>query len=162
MSSARGFRLAALALVLIGTAACAEQLDGRAVAIAGDTVEIDGRAIRLAGIAAPRAGQVCALRGRASFDCAERSRHELAGLLSSMPVRCEVRRDKHAEPPLWGRCRLDPVGTDLASWMILRGWAVATTEEFRPFERVAAHMRIGMWTAVALTEPDLREQGWGR
>ncbi|MGE0725868.1 MAG: thermonuclease family protein [Alphaproteobacteria bacterium] len=118
--------------------------EGRGSAVAADTLRLGEATIRLAGIAAPEADMTCL--GRVVEPCARRSQRALADLLAGAgAVRCTARdRDRHGTTR--GDCRIVSTGTDVATWMVLNGWAVGEDEGLRAMHHAALFARVGLWS----------------
>jgi endonuclease YncB( thermonuclease family) len=119
-------------------------VEGRAIAIDGDTLTIARRRIRLAGIDAPEKGQRCG-GARGEYDCGEAATRALAALVRATSVECRAEdRDR------WGRivARCQAGGRDLGAEILRAGWARAARGApagYAALEAEARAARRGAW-----------------
>lgn len=117
-----------------------ETRDGPVYVIDGDTVIINKVHIRLKGIDAPEMAQTCE-RGGTRYDCGKEARNFLRAIIGRTPIRCETEGfDRYGRD--LARCYLGE--TDLNSWMVEQGWAIA----YGDYEREEADARKngrGIW-----------------
>lgn len=111
-----------LAILLSGTPATANELNGVASVIDGDTVEIRGTRIRLHGIDAPESRQLCTRPSGQSWRCGQQAALALSDRIGRRSVSC-VARDTDRYGRIIAVCSQD--GIDLNAWMVAEGWAVA-------------------------------------
>jgi endonuclease YncB( thermonuclease family) len=127
-------------------------LAGIARVVDGDTVNIRGVAIRLYGIDAPESKQTCELNGQ-SYACGAQATEALIMLLGARPVECtETGRDRNHR--IIARCRVD--STDVNTWMVEHGWAVAYRRYSMAYveaEERARDAKLGIW-AGTFTMPE--------
>lgn len=151
-------RAAAILAVLAAAAEMllrGEQLDGRAEAVDGDTLDIAGTHVRLAGIDAPELRQTCGRDGH-PWRCGEAARAALAEALAAGTVSCTARnRDKYRRP--LASCTVG--GTDLAALMVRKGLAVAYLgKAYQREEAEARAARRGMWAGTFQPPSDYRAE----
>ncbi|NKC02913.1 thermonuclease family protein [Brucella haematophila] len=117
-----------------------ETRDGPVYVIDGDTVVINKVHIRLKGIDAPEMAQTCERNG-IHYDCGTEARNFLRARIGRTPIRCETEGfDRYGRD--LARCYLGE--TDLNSWMVQQGWAIA----YGDYEREEADARRngrGIW-----------------
>jgi len=133
----------ALALLLAGKLATAQELTGDVDVIDASTLKIGGVEVRLHGIAAPAPGDHCEFRER-TIDCGRVATTALLDLTAGARVRCTL-RDAAGTPPA-ATCRAD--GYDLSEGMIYTGWArptAAAPARYRSIEQDAQARRRGLW-----------------
>jgi len=111
-----------LAILLSATPATANELNGVASVIDGDTVEIRGTRIRLHGIDAPESRQLCTRPSGQSWRCGQQAALALSDRIGRRSVSC-VARDTDRYGRIIAVCSQD--GIDLNAWMVTEGWAVA-------------------------------------
>lgn len=111
-----------LAILLSGRPATANELNGVASVIDGDTVEIRGTRIRLHGIDAPESRQLCTRPSGQSWRCGQQAALALSDRIGRRSVSC-VARDTDRYGRIIAVCSQD--GIDLNAWMVAEGWAVA-------------------------------------
>ena len=111
-----------LAILLSATPATANELNGVASVIDGDTVEIRGTRIRLHGIDAPESRQLCTRPSGQSWRCGQQAALALSDRIGRRSVSC-VARDTDRYGRIIAVCSQD--GIDLNAWMVAEGWAVA-------------------------------------
>lgn len=107
------------------------------------TLEIAGRHVRLAGIYLPDSGRICETNVR-PVRCGSRAAQALRfknrGFLS-----CSL-KGRYSDGSYAGYCRLEDL--DLGTYLIDRGWAVATPDapfHYHVHERIARHRGFGVW-----------------
>ena len=135
--------VAALAAPLCGNA---QDSQGVAEVIDGDTIVIAGTHIRLFGIDAMERDQVCNRNGDI-WSCGEEARRMLVALISQQHVQCQ-KQDIDAYDREVSVCRVG--NTDLAQDMVLAGMALAYTEFSQDYVEVEQQARAdgtGIWTS---------------
>ena len=124
-----------------------QQISGIARVIDGDTIEVGGKHIRLNGIDAPESKQTCEANGQ-SYACGEQATEALIVLLGARPVECtENGRDRYQR--IIATCYVD--STDLSSWMVEHGWAVAYRKyslKYVNAEDSARSAKLGIWAGT--------------
>lgn len=123
----------------------AEQLSGRAEVIDGDTIRLAGKRIRLLGLDAPELGQPCVRASGTRFDCGAEAKLALRELTGGHTITCRPRGQDRYDRVL-AVCLVKE--TDLAWWMISRGYAISTAEQYRGAEERAQTKRLGLWSGT--------------
>jgi endonuclease YncB( thermonuclease family) len=125
----------------------AQPLSGIARVIDGDTIEVRGTHIRLNGIDAPESKQTCEANGQ-TYACGHQAIEALIGLLGARPVKCtEKGKDRYQR--IIGTCLVD--STDLGTWMVEHGWAVAYRKyslDYVGAEDRARVAKLGIWAGT--------------
>ena len=119
-----------LAILLSATPAKANELNGVASVIDGDTVEIRGTRIRLHGIDAPESRQLCTRPSGQSWRCGQQAALALSDRIGRRSAIC-VARDTDRYGRTIAVCSQD--GIDLNAWMVAEGWAVAYRQYSRDY-----------------------------
>lgn len=119
-----------LTILLSATPATANELNGVASVIDGDTVEIRGTRIRLHGIDAPESRQLCRRQSGQSWRCGQQAALALSDRIGRRSVIC-VARDTDRYGRTIAVCSQD--GIDLNAWMVAEGWAVAYRQYSRDY-----------------------------
>ena len=98
---------------------------GYARVIDGDTLVIGGRPTRILGMDAPERDQTCQDAARQTWKCGGDLRQVLAAPVARQ-VSCHV-----AGPDRYGHhfARCASRGSDLAEWLVRKGWAVPAVDE---------------------------------
>lgn len=135
------------------------KLEGRAVALTGDTLRIGGKRVRLDGIEAPEATQSCA-RGATTWRCGAAAKEALASLVRNRRVSCEITDERDAEP----RARCAAQGNDLAEELVKAGSVFAIGGFLAPYssaESKAQDAKAGVWAGGEAERPqDFRDKQW--
>jgi endonuclease YncB( thermonuclease family) len=119
-----------LTILLSATPATANELNGVASVIDGDTVEIRGTRIRSHGINAPESRQLCTRPSGQSWRCGQQAALALSDRIGRRCVIC-VARDTDRYGRTIAVCSQD--GIDLNAWMVAEGWAVAYRQYSRDY-----------------------------
>ncbi|MCC3862615.1 thermonuclease family protein [Pseudemcibacter aquimaris] len=134
----------AFSLLVLSTVCQAEDLQGTASVIDGDTLEIHGTRIRLHGIDTPESKQTCVANG-STYRCGQKAALALSDKIQRSPIRCTVK-----DTDRYGRsiavCYKN--GEDLNSWMVSQGWAVAYrrySKDYVSQEQSAKSNKAGIW-----------------
>ena len=140
------FLVAFLAFAMIAGQAGADQVQGRASVMDGDTIEIKGQRIRLFGIDAPEGGQACKRADGSAWRCGRDAAFALSDRIAGAVVTCDQR-----DTDRYGRIVAVCVagGDDLNGWMVASGWAVAFRRYSRAYvknEDAARAARRGLWS----------------
>lgn len=119
MKASVGFLIAFLGIAL---QAFAQQSEGPAVVVDGDTLKFGHQRVRLYGIDAPELHQTC---DGGTWAAGRLARDALVGLIGGQPVACVavVPRDRYGRPV--STCSVGKM--DLNGEMVERGWAWAFT-----------------------------------
>ena len=135
----------------------ASALAGIARVVDGDTVNIRGVAIRLDGIDSPETKQTCELNGQ-TYPCGAKATEALITLLGGQPIECvETGKDRNGRTV--ARCNVG--STDIGTWMVEHGWAVAFRRYSMAYvdaEGRARAAKVGIWTGT-FTMPDEWRRG---
>ena len=146
-----------IALMMSGSALCAETFSGHPIVLDGDTVRLRGAVVGLFGIAAPGPEQTCESAAGLHHPCGSDAARALAEHVGAGEVACEARGlDRHRRAV--AVCRLS--GEDLSAWMVARGYAVAdrlSAPDYVPQETKAWATRRGLWAGV-FQEPSNRRR----
>ncbi|SFI40077.1 thermonuclease family protein [Bradyrhizobium sp. Gha] len=149
--------LAILAMLMPGGVAAAENIEGRASVIDGDTIEIHGTRIRLWGIDAPESDQLCRGDDSELYRCGQKAAAVLAGLFFAIqrPVICAPKdRDQYGR--IVAVCKLGDPGPDIAHWMVSNGhaldWPQYSAGQYADAQRRAEGAGAGMWSG-SFVEP---------
>jgi endonuclease YncB( thermonuclease family) len=107
---------------IFAPSAAVGQLTGRASVIDGDTIDVAGHRIRLHGIDVPESYQACRNGSGAAYACGATATSALTQAIGARLVSCQpYDRDRYGRRI--ARCFAGD--TDLASWLMRRGYAVA-------------------------------------
>ncbi|MGD8207505.1 MAG: nuclease-like protein [Thiohalocapsa sp.] len=148
-----------LALLTVAHSVFAQELEGHAIVQSDGSLFIKNRVVRLYGIYIPPTNRQC--RDWISpIRCDSR-----AVLALDFFVKGFIHCFEQAENPdgsidavcYRGRSSFDP-GTDLAAYLLQRGWALALPNapfEYHAMERIARSQELGVWgwTIDSITEP---------
>lgn len=132
-------------------------LTGVARVIDGDTIDIRGTRIRLDGIDAPETKQICEANDK-KYPCGLQATEELIKLTGANPVECtQTGTDRYAR--VVARCKLG--ATDVGSWMVEHGWAVAFRKYSMAYvdaENHARSERLGIWSGTFAMPEEWRKR----
>lgn len=136
-------------------------VEGRAVAVTGDTLRIDGKLVKLVGIEAPELDQRCG-PSRAASRCGVRAQSELRDLVRGKAVRCET-SGADAGGRILGTCQAS--GRDLAADLVGKGHAFADEgvlySRYGAREREAREAKLGIWRSGNAERPKVyRDRRW--
>lgn len=119
-------------------------ISGIASVTDGDSITVAGSRVRLFGIDAPEGNQACRLNNQ-PWACGAVSSAQLRKLIGDATVRCRpIERDRYGR--IVARCYVRD--TDIQSWMVVHGWAVAYSRysgRYEPEQRHAQERRLGIW-----------------
>lgn len=147
--------------------ALADELNGPAEVIDGNSIAIGGRAVRLFGIDAPDEDQTCRRAGQA-WRCGQDAGWALAEEIERHWVLCDTRPDAAEapgapdtpapgapaaaapEPAVRAVCYLDGRRIDLNAWMVEQGWALADrrSSAYLAQEQAAQRAGRGLWSGT--------------
>ncbi|MCC9620257.1 thermonuclease family protein [Thalassospira sp. MA62] len=122
-----------------------ETLSGQARAVDADTLEFGFRRVDLWGADAMERFQTCMANGQTTT-CGADAWQLTTNLLVATPIRCEV-RGKNRYKRNMAVCR-NADGTDIGRTLIMRGLAVARSDEMPEYiaaENAARQSRVGVW-----------------
>lgn len=135
-------------------------LEGRAIALSGDTLRIGTATVVLAGIEAPLDGQTCrTVRGR-RWRCDRAARAALARLADGRTLSCEV-SSADAPAKASATCRLGD--KDISAELVRGGFVFAEPgllAAYAALEREARAEKLGIWNGEAERPADYRTQKW--
>ena len=144
----------------IGSVFASEQVEGRGVALSGDTLRVAKKTIRLDGIEAPEPGQTCLSSKSRRWRCADSAKSALRRLVRRKRLGCELTGSDDSDRPL-GKCRAGE--TDIAAELVRGGHVFATQGFFAPYGALEAEARDakrGIWGGKAKRPSDYRAQKW--
>ena len=140
--------------------AASSKIEGRGVAVSGDTLAIARTTLRLYGIEAPVPGQRC-LRGRSRrWNCGASAAAALSRLVRRRRVTCEITESDDRGHPV-GECRIGD--KDIAAELVSGGHVFAKSGFFAPYtglENDAREAKIGIWRGEVVRPTDYRNQKW--
>lgn len=133
-------------LLLLTSAAPADNFVGQASVIDGDTLEIHGTRIRLWGIDAPESSQLCRGEDSSQYRCGAQAANDLDTFIARRPVNCVP---FSLDP--YGRtvaiCSVS--GVDLGDWLVRNGlaldWPQYSKGRYNGAQRDAEHAGRGIW-----------------
>jgi endonuclease YncB( thermonuclease family) len=134
-----------LALLVVLSAAVADEISGTARVIDSNTIEIDGRRVRLIGVDAPDLDQTCPTRKGETYSCGRVAAQTLVRIVKDGSLDCRGERTD-AAGRLLARCAIR--GFDVGEQYVLTGRAFADPEtggDYRRAEATAEKLREGMW-----------------
>lgn len=136
----------------------AENLEGIAHVIDGDTIVVGGAKVRLHGIDAPETDQLCLNDIGDSIPCGIESRNQLFGKIENKHVVCNVGGvDRYRR--LLGTCYLNQ--SDINEWMVRNGWAIAFIRYSTVYSAVETDARVnrrGLWKGAFIAPWDWRRR----
>ncbi len=136
------------------------KIEGRGVAISGDTLRIAGATLHLDGIEAPVPGQRC-MRGKSRrWNCGASATAALSRLVRRAKVSCEITGSDDNDRQL-GDCRVGD--KDIAAQLVRGGHVFATAGFFAPYtdlEEQARKEKLGIWRGQVVRPSDYRAQKW--
>jgi endonuclease YncB( thermonuclease family) len=138
----------------------AAPLQGRALALSGDTLRIAKRTVSLAGIEAPLDGQTCQSSRSRSWRCDRAARAALAHLLRDGDATCELSGTGDDGRQL-AACTL--AGRDVAAELVRDGHVFAAAGYFSGYaelEDAAREAKRGVWAGKAERPEDYRTRKW--
>jgi len=147
--------LLATVLVVVSTATYADEIEGEARAIDGDSLNMQ---IRLFGIDTPEADQICKDEDARDYPCGQVSSDALARLVRDKIVSCEVKtRDRYGRAV--AICYANDV--DIGGVLVDQGFAVAFrkySDKYVAHERRARAAKRGLWAGTFEMPWDYRER----
>ncbi len=138
----------------------ASTLEGRAVALSGDTLRVAGTTVTLSGIEAPVDGQTCVSETSRPWHCDAAAKTALERLLRSGRVKCDLSGSDNLGHRI-GTCREGE--TDIAAELVRNGHVFAETGFFSAYgslENQARTAKAGIWSGEAERPSDYRAQKW--
>lgn len=144
---------AILMILLLSSAACANDLVGQASIIDGDTLEVHGTRIRLWGVDAPESDQLCRGADSNLYRCGAKAANDLNSFIARRPVSCTpVGEDQYRRTV--AICSVG--GADLGEWLVRNGlaldWPHYSKGKYASAQRDADRSGRGMW-AGSYVEP---------
>ncbi len=135
-------------------------LEGRGIALSGDTLRVAKTTVGLAGIEAPLSGQTCQSAGSRSWHCDRAARSALVRLLDDGNVSCELSgRDDDGRQ--LATCHVGE--KDIAAELVRGGHVFAESGLFAKYgslESEARAAKAGVWSGEAARPADYRAQKW--
>ncbi|WP_442869471.1 thermonuclease family protein [Bradyrhizobium sp. CCBAU 11434] len=124
----------------------ADDINGQASIIDGDTLEIHGTRIRLFGIDAPESSQLCRGDDSLPYRCGAKAANELDRFIAGRPIGCEpVSTDRYGRTV--ATCSVSDV--DLAEWLVRNGlafdWPRYSKSKYGSAQREAKRAARGVW-----------------
>jgi endonuclease YncB( thermonuclease family) len=134
-------------------------LEGRAVAITGDSLRFAEATVALDGIEAPERDQQCT-RGDKRWRCGDAAKEALARIVRGKRIFCEITGSRDDETKI-GRCAAR--GADIAEALVREGHVFAEESLFARYatqESDARRARAGLWSGEAERPSDYRAKRW--
>jgi endonuclease YncB( thermonuclease family) len=142
--------------------AATNSVQGRAVALTGDTLRIGNATIALSGIEAPVEGQTCMSGNERRWHCDAAARTALARLAEDGRVTCRVGGQAADRPGAKaGSCRVGE--RDIGAELVRGGYVFAGTGLFSAYatlEQEARSAKRGLWNGEAERPADYRAHKW--
>ncbi len=135
-------------------------IEGRAVALSGDTLRVGKTTIVLSGIEAPVEGQTCLSDRSRPWRCDTAAKSALARLLRLGAVRCALSGSNDRGQNV-GACRSGE--TDIAAELVRNGNVFAETGFFSSYgglESKAREAKAGIWHGEVVRPSEYRSQKW--
>jgi endonuclease YncB( thermonuclease family) len=151
-----------IAVLLLGSAAAAETLSGKAAIVDGDTVTIGGTTVHLYGIDAPEMDQFCKDKKGNRFNCGHAAMRRLFLYIGADPLNCIV-RERWKDSSVAATCqvksyfrRTENGATrgemfDVALEMVLTGHAFPDRAQAIDYDAAgesAQAKRLGLWSST--------------
>lgn len=136
------------------------KLEGRALAVSGDSLKISGTIVTLAGVEAPLRQQTCAKPGLRRWSCGEAAKDALAHSLRGRHIICEI-TGTNGDAGKSGRC--SSADGDIAAGLVKKGHVFAVHGLFSNYaslEAEAQGAKSGLWAGDALRPEDWRAKKW--
>jgi len=139
-------RALVLMLLLLSSAALADNFVGQASVIDGDTLEIHGMRIRLWGVDAPESTQLCRGEDSLKYRCGSTAANDLDAYIARRPVNCiPLSLDQYGRTV--ATCSV--AGRDLAEWLVRNGlaldWPQYSKGRYHEAQREAERTGQGLW-----------------
>ena len=133
-------------LLLLSSAALADNFVGQASVIDGDTLEIHGTRIRLWGIDAPESSQLCRGEDSSQYRCGAQAANDLDTFIARRPVNCvPFSLDPYRRTV--ATCSVN--GVDLGEWLVRNGlaldWPQYSKGRYNGAQRDAERTGRGIW-----------------
>ncbi|MFB9264036.1 thermonuclease family protein [Bradyrhizobium erythrophlei] len=114
-------RALVLILLLLSSAALADDFVGQASVIDGDTLEFHGTRIRLWGVDAPESTQLCRGEDSLQYRCGSQAANDLDAYIARRPVNCvPLSLDRYGRTV----ATYSVAGRDLGEWLVSNGLAL--------------------------------------
>lgn len=136
----------------------ASRIEGRAVAVSGDTLRIAGKNVLLDGIEAPEPSQSCQ-RASGSWKCGTAAKDQLATLVRGRRITCDILGEESSAK----RARCYAGGEDIAEQLVRSGNVFADGGfwgSYAGVEGQAQERKLGLWAGEAERPQDYREKRW--
>jgi len=134
-------------LATLSAPAVAQNIEGFATAIDGDTIDMTGALIRLAHIDAPEPDQTCKREG-ADWNCGKTATDELASLIEGKRLVCTVMNGS-ARDAMVAECQTDVFS--LGREMARRGFTVVSDKapySYIEASQTAQRLNYGLWAST--------------
>lgn len=135
-------------------------IEGRAEALAGDTIRIGRQTVRLAAIEAPEREQVCIKSTSVRWRCGDAARNALDKIVRGRRVVCTPTGDRTGDVVL-ADCRSGE--KDIAAELVEQGYVFLTDDApsaFSALEVQAQTAKIGLWAGEADRPDRYRAKRW--
>ncbi len=142
-------------LLLLSSAAVADNFAGQASVIDGDTLEIHETRIRLWGVDAPESSQLCRGEDSLQYRCGAQAANDLDTFIARRPVNCiPLSLDRYGRTV--ATCSVS--GTDLGEWLVRNGlaldWPQYSKGRYNAVQHDAERAGRGIWKG-SYVEPRL-------
>lgn len=135
------------------------KIEGRAVAVTGDTLRIGSARVLLDGIEAPEATQSCQRSKGGTWRCGAAAKDALASVVRGRRISCDLLGEE--ETAKRARCYAD--GIDIAERLVRNGHVFASGGFWSAYASVegdAEARKVGLWAGEAERPQDYRDKRW--
>lgn len=124
----------------------------------GDSFIYNGMEYRLWGIDAPELFQKC-FSGGAEYSCGQKAKSHLLEILSGGELRCVDKPKARRETRIVAQCSIN--GQDIASSMVVQGWALDYTYFSKGYysraQAEAKSKKLGIWSGTFIIPREWRK-----
>jgi endonuclease YncB( thermonuclease family) len=134
------------------------RLEGRAVAVSGDSLRVAGTFVTLDGIEAPEASQYCE-RKTGKWRCGAAAKDALADLVRGKRIACDIVGEENGLK----QARCYSRGIDLAQELVRKGSVFSSggfLSRYASYESEAQAEKLGLWAGDAERPQDFRDKRW--